>query len=636
LEAAKLAVASSDRSALVTAALGAGGIWVYEEREVIARAALKTLWDGASAVALPHSPEKARLAVRQTAEAAYEGGSVEEVAVAVEQVRGFRDDAATAEALSLLHHVQLGPRYAEARLGLAQEVIALGARAQDTFLSLTGLCWRTIDLFLLGDPRAGQSLEELRERSAAEPCEALGFIADVLGAMTIARSGRFEDAEAASTAAARRGSAVGDPDAPAFFAAMLAALRWWQGREEEIIDLVRDISTSPRLGFNDHVYVAANALLSAALGDVDAAEEALARLNGAGLETLPHSSSWLTTLFLAAEAAYVIGDAQTATAAGSLLAPYAHLPVMPSLAVVCLGSAERALGLCAATTGRVDAAVHHLDAAIRADHRLGSRPMAIVTEHTLAGILSARARPGDAPRAEQLARRASDRAKRIGVVLRDHPDWLTTSELAVRAASDCREARLQSCPGGWKIVVDGRATVLPDRVGFRYLAELVSRPGQGCDVLELATSGLFGSSLADPVADQQALASYRRRARQLAQLIASEDVSSQYADRYRKELTELTRALRSTIGLSGRTRVFPDNDERARTAVRKALMRAIDSIEAAEAELGCHLRSSVVTGIACCYSPTPGWDVKVQRDGPIESLSQNWAGASPNMGTGRR
>jgi len=211
--------------------------------------------------------------------------------------------------------------------------------------------------------------------------------------MTIARSGRFEDAEAASTAAARRGSAVGDPDAPAFFAAMLAALRWWQGREEEIIDLVRDISTSPRLGFNDHVYVAANALLSAALGDVDAAEEALARLNGAGLETLPHSSSWLTTLFLAAEAAYVIGDAQTATAAGSLLAPYAHLPVMPSLAVVCLGSAERALGLCAATTGRVDAAVHHLDAAIRADHRLGSRPMAIVTEHTLAGILSARARP---------------------------------------------------------------------------------------------------------------------------------------------------------------------------------------------------------------------------------------------------
>ena len=60
------------------------------------------------------------------------------------------------------------------------------------------LCWRTVDLFLLGDVRAGQSLEELRERTAAEACEALCFVSDVLAAMVLARAGRFEKAEAAA------------------------------------------------------------------------------------------------------------------------------------------------------------------------------------------------------------------------------------------------------------------------------------------------------------------------------------------------------------------------------------------------------------------------------------------------------
>ena len=37
-------------------------------------------------------------------------------------------------------------------------------------------------------------------------------------------------------------------------------------------------------------------------------EEALARLSGIGLERLPPSSSWLTTEFLVAETAYLLGD----------------------------------------------------------------------------------------------------------------------------------------------------------------------------------------------------------------------------------------------------------------------------------------------------------------------------------------
>ncbi len=607
--AAKAAEKAGDAPAFVGAALGVGGIWVHEQRDVVARAAVDSLWRRARTLATAGSVEEARLAVRQAAEAVYEGAPVEAVTTAVERVRALGDEAATAEALSLLHHVQLGPRHAEVRLGLAEEIVRLGARAEDALLTLMGLCWRTVDLFLLGDPRAGQSLEELRELSAAEGCEALGFVADVLGAMVLARAGRLEEAEAVATSALERGTAVGDPDALAYYGAMLAALRWWQGREGEVIDLVRSISTSPRLGFNDHVYVAADAMLSAALGDFDSAEEALARLDGLGLERLPHSSSWLTTQFLVAEAAYLLGDAQVAAAAGEILAPYAHLPVMPSLGIVCLGSAERALGLCAAATGRPDAAVHHLDAAIRADRRLGSRPMAVLTEHALAGVLRAKRGESDSARAEQLARRAEDRAHRMGMGIPSHPSWLVAGQFSSRTAERSRKASLQSCSGGWRIAVDGRATLLPDRVGLAYLAELIARPGQDLDVLSLASDGILGACLSDAVADKSALDSYRRRSRELSMMIGRDDLKPSLVDRYREELATLTAALRSSTGLGGRARVFPDNNERARTAVRKALMRAVAAIEAIEPDFSHHLRASLVTGITCRYSPSQGWNV---------------------------
>lgn len=612
LRGAEAAEAAGDTEAFVTAALGIGGIWVHEQRDVVARAAVHSIWQRAAELTQSGSLERARLAVRAAAEATYEGGAVEDVMTAVEDVRLFGDPAATAEALSLLHHVQLGPRYAETRLPLADEIVALAAAAHDNLFSLMGLCWRTVDLFLLGDPRASQSLVELTERAQAEECEALGFVADVLEAMTYARAGRFEQAESAAAAAWERGTRAGDPDAPAYFGAMLAPLRWWQGRAGEIVETVRTISTSPRLGANDHVYVAADALLSSSLGDTDSAEEALARLHAIGLDRIPHSSSWLTTQFLVAETAFLAGDSQLAAEVRDLLAPYAHLPVMPSLAVVCLGSCERALGLCAAAVGQGDAAVHHLESAIRADLRLGNRPMTALTEHTLAGILRARGRQGDNVWADELSTRSAARAGRIGMVLPAMPAWLAPGELSARTAHRPRDAMLQPRAGGWRVVVDGRSTLLPNLVGFGYLSHLVAQPRRHVEALDLVSGGVIRSASAHMVADGPALASYRRRARELTELIERPGLPTATAEAYHLELDTLTEAIRAAVGLGGRTRSFPHNGERARTAVRKAIVRAVSLIEEAEPELGHHLHSSVETGATCCYSPAPGWNIQTQ------------------------
>ncbi len=611
LEAAAAADQDGDKQDLVVAALGVGGLWVTEHRDVVQRARVEALWERALDMAEPGSLEEARLVVRTRAERVYSGEPIEPVVAAVELVRAFNDDRAVAEALCTLHHVLLGPEHADDRLELAGELITSAARARDPLLALMGLCWRTIDLFLLGDSRARQSLTELRERSATTDCAALTFITEVLDAMLLARAGKLDEAEQVAALALERGTFAGDPDAPAYYGAMISTLRWWQGRTAEILDLVRTIAASPRLGLNDHSYVAADGVVSATVGDLDAAEEALERLNGIGLGNLPHSSTWLTTQLLASQTAYLLGDAETAIAAAEQLRPYARLPVMPSLAVVCLGSAEYGLGLAAVLTGELDDAVAHLQSALRVDRRLGSRPMATLTEHALAEALTARAAPGDAELASDLQQRAQDRAHGMGLILPEHPSWLS-SRRRQSGSGALRHAVIDRADGGrWRIEVDGRSTLFADRVGMSYLAQLAGQPGQDVEVLALVANGRLPREPDEPILDDEALRQYRRRVRELRSLLTRSTASSEEAERYRTELETLTEGLRTVTRLGGRSRSFVGSHERARTAVRKALVRAIDVIACAEPSLGDHFVKSISTGASCRYTPDRHWSVAV-------------------------
>ena len=69
------------------------------------------------------------------------------------------------------------------------------------------------------------------------------------------------------------------------------------------------------------------------------------------------------------------------------------------------------------------------------------------------------------------------------------------------------------------------------------------------------------------------------------------------------ELEALTAELAHATGLRGRSRSFTGPEERARTAVRKAIKRALDAIEEADPEIGGTLRASIRTGYRCCYAP---------------------------------
>jgi hypothetical protein len=137
---------------------------------------------------------------------------------------------------------------------------------------------------------------------------------------------------------------------------------------------------------------------------------------------------------------------------------------------------------------------------------------------------------------------------------------------------------------------------LADRVGLRYLAQLLAVPNRSVSALALVIEGQATTPVSkrQHVLDERAVRALRERIGDLRQ-------KHVLTDQEREELESLTRELGRTLGFRGRFRSFADVPERARTAVRKAIARAIEDISIADATIGQHLSSSVSTGTTCVY-----------------------------------
>ncbi|MEU4425533.1 ATP-binding protein, partial [Actinoplanes sp. NPDC024001] len=351
------------------AGLGLGGVWVNEHRTTVAWERMAGLQQRAlDGLGPGQEVLRQRLRMRLAVERLYRHrGTVASVRAALAETRRLGDGQALAEGLSLCHHALLTAEHTRERLPLAEELIAVAATAGDGLLALLGLCWRTVDLFQLGDPRAAASLTELTERIDALGCLSVRYIAECMTVMTLLRAGRLGEAERCAHACLELGVRVGDADAHAFFGTHLTMIRWLQGREAEVLAAISDLTDSPTLNPAEFGFRATAALLSVRSGNPESARNLLAPLTGAGLGNLPDSSTWLAGMAIIAQTAAALGDAATAREAYGLLAPYADLPIVPSLAVTCMGSAHRPLGLAAGAFGADDRAIAHLEAAVAAN-----------------------------------------------------------------------------------------------------------------------------------------------------------------------------------------------------------------------------------------------------------------------------
>jgi len=163
-------------------------------------------------------------------------------------------------------------------------------------------------------------------------------------------------------------------------------------------------------------------------------------------------------------------------------------------------------------------------------------------------------------------------------------------------------AHLQPQPGGLWRIGSGPSTVLvPSLRGLRHLHVLLSNPDTDISSLDLVADA--GRAVHQPgieVLDEVARRAYRRR-------VAELDRELEVSDRVdlRQERDALCAELGGATGLGGRARRTGGSDERARVAVRKAVINALARIAEHDPGLARHLHDRVHTGHWCRYAPDP-------------------------------
>jgi hypothetical protein len=294
-------------------------------------------------------------------------------------------------------------------------------------------------------------------------------------------------------------------------------------------------------------------------GRLDKVEETIGAFSSDVLHELPKDSDWMLILQCVAETAIAVGNQEVAEKVVELLTPYAGRSVVNAGAVMWHGVTDDTLGRALELLGRPDEARRHLTAALATYERIGARWWR-----------------------ERLRRH------------------LDTGE-PPHASPDLRVAHLHPQPGGlWVVGGSGATFVLPRMRGLEHLHVLLSNPGRDIPALDLASPGTPVEQPGIEVLDDTARRVYRARVEELDRELELADEAS-----LREERDALVAQLAGAMGLAGRDRRTGGSSERARVAVRKAIIAALARIAEQDPQLARHLHERVHTGHQCRYVPDP-------------------------------
>jgi tetratricopeptide (TPR) repeat protein len=341
--------------------------------------------------------------------------------LSVTHARRLSDPTTLAFALNSQHWAQRGQDDVGALLSIAEEIIRCAERTAELELALQGHSWRVVDLLELGQT------EEIDHEIDA--CTAL---ADRLGQpfyrswvaglhpMRALMQGRFDDAERLARAALAAAESARNWNG---ITASRVQLEWcWKdvGRgAEKAAEVERfvahEVLTRPLSDGAAAMWNGNLALFMAEAGQQTRAQSYLERVARFGDTELTGNADGRSAAALAAEACALLGEAPLAQRLYPLLLPRDGRCILGGRGVYFRGAAARYLGLLAATAGRPEAAVGHLEDALATNMRAQAPPWVARTLLDLARALLARNGPGDADRASGSLQRAQVLANDLGM-----------------------------------------------------------------------------------------------------------------------------------------------------------------------------------------------------------------------------
>lgn len=271
---------------------------------------------------------------------------------------------------------------------------------------------------------------------------------------------------------------------------------------------------------------------------------------------------------VAARVAVAAGDAALCARVERVLAPHRGRLVVNAGAVTFCGMVDHWLGLLAACQGRTQ-------------------------------------------QAEELLVVAGDRYRAMGATWFVRAVDVARSGLGrLEAGAARREAVLRPVSDGWEVGWCDATVILPDARGLQHLHALLAAAGaevHAADLVAPGSSALVTSQAREALLDESAKRAYRQRIRALQDAVAGAEQAGEVeaVERAQAELDALVGELRRAVGLGGRDRFPPDGAERARVAVRKAVVASLTRLAEHAPSLAAHLRTSVHTGVRCAYVPDP-------------------------------
>jgi hypothetical protein len=485
------------------------------------------------------------------------------------------DPVALVDALDAALLCRWGPDDFPERLRLAARLADAAAHLTAPEPRLSACLWRLTTawecLDLLSVQRQLRALEVLAEESGSAR---VGFFAVSRRAMYSLVVGELAEADRLIAQAEAIGQQAAEPDLAAVLHSLAASRA---GRVGDRATLAREAAAFEAYGTEQGIgsVIAEAAVLWLESGEPERAAALARRLAGSGpdvpasgLDGIDRDVDFLLVVCSLVAVGSAVGMPELARTGAALLAPYAGRAVLNAGAVTFHGVVDDYLCQAHRALGSAEAA-HWLRTATSCYQRLGAR------------------------------------------------QWQDRLHPAAPAAGPPLVVHLHPGPAGWTVGRPGAVRVLPELRGLHHLRVLLGRPGAEVGAVELAAAagghpGVIVAEAGEELLDARALADYRRRLAELTdELAEAESWADQVrAERLGRERSALLAELAAATGFGGRARRFASSQERARTAVRKAIAGALSRIEQHDPALARLLRDTVRTGAHCRYEPDPARPVR--------------------------